>query len=403
VEVDVHDGASRAPPTDSAHPSFPLTPSVPAPPPPPCAQGTLRRKGDAYDIKWDAPAEIVTSHNEAGRGCELSELVRYNDRLYTFDDRTGIMFEVEHSDRSDALPAPYLVPRHIFMEGGGDINDKGLKIEWSTVKDGLLYVGSFGKEFTNSKGEIVHTNNLWVVTYDKNGVATHHDWQGNYDRLRGALGYDYPGYLLHETIVWSPHNRKWFVLPRRMSKEVYEEKLDEKKGANTIIMASHDFTDITWKTVGVSGGGRTGPDTSTSLPHCPLLLPPLLPPPLRRSRPRSAASRPPSSSPAAATPSSSRSRARRTPSSASSAPFSPSTGRRPRAAGSGPSSSRRPSCPSSPSSRASRSSRRTRGLGGFGPRRRGQVGRRRKRTAVAACRGTRCAEGRRRRACFIGL
>lgn len=213
--------------------------------------GTLRRKGESYDIKWDAPAEIVTSHNEAGRGCELSELVRYNDRLYTFDDRTGIMFEVEHSDRSDALPAPYLVPRHIFMEGGGDINDKGLKIEWSTVKDGLLYVGSFGKEFTNSKGEIVHTNNLWVVTYDKNGVATHHDWQGNYDRLRGALGYDYPGYLLHETIVWSPHNRKWFVLPRRMSKEVYEEKLDEKKGANTIIMASHDFTDITWKTVGV--------------------------------------------------------------------------------------------------------------------------------------------------------
>jgi hypothetical protein len=346
----------------------------------------------------------VTSHNEAGRGCELSELVRYNDRLYTFDDRTGIMFEVEHSDRSDALPAPYLVPRHIFMEGGGDINDKGLKIEWSTVKDGLLYVGSFGKEFTNSKGEIVHTNNLWVVTYDKNGVATHHDWQGNYDRLRGALGYDYPGYLLHETIVWSPHNRKWFVLPRRMSKEVYEEKLDEKKGANTIIMASHDFTDITWKTVGVSGGGRERDrtsDISPSLPHCPLLLPPL-PPPLRRSRPRSAASRPPSSSPAAATPSSSRSRARRTPSSASSAPSSPSTGRRPRAAGSGPSSSRRPSCPSSPSSRASRSSRRTRRWGGWaaatgaGREEEGSV----PRSPPVAARSVR-KEGR--GACFIGL
>jgi soluble calcium-activated nucleotidase 1 len=218
--------------------------------------GTLRRKGESYDIKWDSPTEMATSHNEAGRGCELSELVKYNDVLYTFDDRTGIMFEVKRPDRSDAVPAPYLVPRHIFMEGGGEINDKGLKLEWATVKDGLLYAGSFGKEFTNSAGEIVHTNNLWAVTYAKDGSITHHDWKGNYDRLRTALGYEYPGYLLHETIVWSPHTRKWFVLPRRVSKETYEEEKDEKMGSNILIIASHDFSDITWKTVGVSQGNR---------------------------------------------------------------------------------------------------------------------------------------------------
>lgn len=213
-------------------------------------QATLKRKGEQYEIKWDSPSDVVTSHNEAGRGCELSELVRYNDQLYTFDDRTGIMFEIHNPENSGGLPAPYLVPRHIFMEGKGDINDKGLKIEWATVKDNLLHVGSFGKEFTNNKGEVVHTNNLWVVTYNREGVATHHDWKGNYDRMRSALGYDYPGYLLHETVVWSPHARKWFILPRRVSNEAYNEDADERRGSNIIIMASHDFSDITWITVG---------------------------------------------------------------------------------------------------------------------------------------------------------
>jgi soluble calcium-activated nucleotidase 1 len=113
-----------------------------------------------------------------------------------------------------------------------------------------LYVGSFGKEFTNSKGEIVHKNNLWVKTYSKDGVVHHLDWSENYEKMRNTLGYNYPGYLLHESITWSPHHRKWFVLPRRMSKEVYEEAKDEKMGHNTIVVASHDFSEIKTYVVG---------------------------------------------------------------------------------------------------------------------------------------------------------
>ncbi len=56
--------------------------------------GTLRRRGEAYELAWDAPAEVATAHNEAGRGAELSELVKFNDQLYAFDDRTGIMFQI---------------------------------------------------------------------------------------------------------------------------------------------------------------------------------------------------------------------------------------------------------------------------------------------------------------------
>ncbi len=213
--------------------------------------GTLRRKGEAYDVSWDAPAEVATAHNEAGRGCELSELVRYGDGLYTFDDRSGIMFQVMNPARSDAAEAPFLVPRHIFMEGSGDGGDKGLKIEWATVKDGGLVVGSFGKEYTNNKGEISHSNNLWTVLYKADGTAAHVNWKPNYDAMRATLGYSHPAYLLHEAAAWSPHHRRWYILPRRVSREPYDDVSDEKRGSNLIIMASHDFKEVTSTTVGV--------------------------------------------------------------------------------------------------------------------------------------------------------
>lgn len=201
---------------------------------------------------WDAPTELSTAHNEAGRGCELSELVKFQDALYTFDDRSGIMFQVMNPSRSDAAEAPYLVPKQIFMEGPGDINDKGLKIEWATVKDNTMVVGSFGKEYTNSKGEIVHSNNLWVVVLKPDGTKVHVNWKPHYDAMRTTLGYSAPGYFIHEAIVWSSYHRKWFIFPRRASREAYDDVADEKRGSNMIITASFDFKEVTSTTVGVS-------------------------------------------------------------------------------------------------------------------------------------------------------
>ena len=186
----------------------------------------------------------------------MSELVKFQDNLYTFDDRSGIMFQVMNPARSDAAEAPFLVPRNIFMEGPGDINDKGLKIEWATVKDSTLVVGSFGKEYTNSKGEIVHSNNLWSVVVKPDGTKAHVNWKPYYDAMRATLGYTTPGYFIHEAVVWSPHHRKWFVFPRRASKEAYDDVADEKRGSNMIIMASHDFKEVVSTTVGVSSGAH---------------------------------------------------------------------------------------------------------------------------------------------------
>jgi soluble calcium-activated nucleotidase 1 len=43
------------------------------------------------------------------------------------------------------------------MDGDGD-SAKGFKCEWGTVKDNLLYIGSFGKEYTNDKGVKINWN-----------------------------------------------------------------------------------------------------------------------------------------------------------------------------------------------------------------------------------------------------
>ena len=224
-----------------------------------------------------------------------------------------------------AARVPRLVPRQILMEGDGE-TDKGMKVEWATVRDDTLWVGSFGKEYTDSEGNILHANNLWVKAVavserggaapgrpqctlplpptsflapcalalpclaQPSGEATAVDWSHAYLAMRRALGYEHPAYLLHEAITWSPHRRQWFVLPRRMSKEPYDEVRDETMGANTIIQASADWSRITTSTVGV----RVSCERARSCARCVAPLPHLH---RRRAAPR--CTRPPARPPPA--------------------------------------------------------------------------------------------------------
>ena len=54
--------------------------------------GTLILHPDqTVSVKWDLKRDKLISHvSEKGRGVELSELVVYNGKLYTVDDRSGI-------------------------------------------------------------------------------------------------------------------------------------------------------------------------------------------------------------------------------------------------------------------------------------------------------------------------
>lgn len=69
------------------------------------------------------------------------------------------------------------------------------------------------------------------------GATEHINWESNYSKLRKALGYEYPSYLLHESCNWSPYYKEWMFLPRRTSKEPYDEGM-----SNEISFSSRDLT-----------------------------------------------------------------------------------------------------------------------------------------------------------------
>lgn len=62
----------------------------------------VSESGDRVAVEWDADRVVLKSHlSEKGRGMELSELVAFNGKLYSVDDRTGVVY---HIDGSKAVP-----------------------------------------------------------------------------------------------------------------------------------------------------------------------------------------------------------------------------------------------------------------------------------------------------------
>lgn len=58
-------------------------------------RGRLKRKENGnelptYSVEWGSPKELRGKMVEGERGMELSELKYFDNKLYTFDDRTGI-------------------------------------------------------------------------------------------------------------------------------------------------------------------------------------------------------------------------------------------------------------------------------------------------------------------------
>jgi len=197
---------------------------------------THHTKTGEYSIHWLDQVNIKSKINEDGRGMELSDLTYYNNQLLSFDDRTGIVYEVD-AEKSQAIA------RHILVDGNGR-NSKGFKCEWSTVKDGVLYVGGLGKEWTNPEGQVISRDPQYVKTIDSNGHIEHLSWVNVYEALREATGTLSPGYLIHEAVRFNPVKRRWYFLPRRVSTEMYNDVLDERRGSNTVISTSEHFDDM---------------------------------------------------------------------------------------------------------------------------------------------------------------
>ncbi|XP_046713664.1 soluble calcium-activated nucleotidase 1b isoform X2 [Silurus meridionalis] len=197
--------------------------------------------GEHVEVEWDPEKVVLESHlSEKGRGMELSDLVVFNGHLYSVDDRTGIVYRIEDNRA---------VPWVILPDGDGNVS-KGFKAEWLAVKDEHLHVGGLGKEWTTTLGEFVNNDPQWVKVIGFQGDVHHENWVPHYTSLRTAAGIKPPGYLIHESAVWSERRQRWFFLPRRASSERYEETADERRATNLLLTCTADFSHISMSRVG---------------------------------------------------------------------------------------------------------------------------------------------------------
>lgn len=203
----------------------------------------LRSEDGSYSVLVGHKKEVFTQIGENERGMELSELIKYNGVLYSFDDRTGIIYEIK--EKSGEYIA---VPKHI-VTNPDPMSTKGFKFEWATVKDNKIYAGSLGKEWS-SGGKVINFDLMNIFALDGNGKIDAINWMDNYNKLRRHTKTLFPGYMVHEAVCWNDYDRKWYFLPRRVSKYAYEETDELRRGSNIMLIADNNFARITSLTIG---------------------------------------------------------------------------------------------------------------------------------------------------------
>ncbi|KAI1716942.1 apyrase domain-containing protein [Ditylenchus destructor] len=212
----------------------------------PSARGTIKYSYDKasnnihFEVKMFETIEYKGQMGYGNRGMELSELKVFYGRLYAVCDRTGIVFW---------LHGRVQIPWTIYADGNG-IFEKPFKTEWMLIKDGKLYTGGYGKEWTDDDGEVAKNtgkNPQYVKIIDRNGRVKHVNWRRKFLALRRRVGISSDvrsGYMVHESAQWSKIHRKFFFLPRKVSHEPYDDKIDEKKGGHILLSANPSFTRI---------------------------------------------------------------------------------------------------------------------------------------------------------------
>ena len=203
---------------------------------------------DQFRIEWGNETILESKTSYCNRSMELSELVQYKHLLLTMCDITGLVFKIK-PDKNDQ---PQVLQRWALADGDGE-QAKPFKSEWATVKDGLLYIGSIGKEWTivaDNKSHVLHRNSEWVKTIDWAGRIENINWGPVYQAVRTATNTSWPGYLIHEAVHFNKITRRWMFLPRKESKTMYNPAADEYQGTNLLITMAEDFSDIRQSRIG---------------------------------------------------------------------------------------------------------------------------------------------------------
>jgi soluble calcium-activated nucleotidase 1 len=219
-------------------------------------RGVLTRSGEALLLSWLDEVQLDSKKSRHGRGMELSCLTWFQGRLLTPDDR-GFLYEIK-APRSGLAPlysalspsgveVPYLKPRGNLF----DADKKPMKAEWSLVKDGRLIIGSHGREMTapGNGSQVTSRAPMLVQVLDRDGVLAgsrddvQHlvNWTANYNTLRAAVQVEFPGYLMHEAVLWSHLRRRFYFLPRRLSAAPYDSADVEFRGGQLILEVDEHF------------------------------------------------------------------------------------------------------------------------------------------------------------------
>nr|ABA12135.1 35 kDa putative salivary apyrase SP03 [Phlebotomus argentipes] len=197
--------------------------------------GELRDNGENYDLTMKSQnLHYFTRFAYNGRGAELSELLNFNSKLFTVDDKTGIVFEVKYGGN--------LIP-WVILANGNSNKQEGMKAEWATRKGDKMYVGSTGLMWYNEKTKETNSDSMWVKEISRNGEVKSIDWHKQYEAVKKALGMT-NGFVWHEAVTWSSHKKLWVFLPRKCTAEKYSRQIEETTGCNKIITANEDFTKV---------------------------------------------------------------------------------------------------------------------------------------------------------------
>lgn len=226
------------------------------------AYGTLTYKGDmgdaSYSLEITSETLITTTRSDdAARGAEYSALEVFDGKLLTFCDRTGNVDEfvpkgIKPEDGFEAKPLMNADGEPVRLKLGDATKDKALKTEWSTQKGGRLVVGSTGKARTDDESRVVHHGEMWVKTIEpKTFAVVDIDGTASFNGLGAAArvcpapakGEVSQGYIIHESGRWSDEHSKWFFLPRKLSREPYEESKDTEKCINLMLAAPETVSD----------------------------------------------------------------------------------------------------------------------------------------------------------------
>ena len=185
---------------------------------------------DAYSYHQYSVYVVDTKYNESGRGAEFSEIVYFNDHLYTFDDKTGGMFEVFIDSQKIKLIQN-------FYDGDGSAK-KGMKCEWGLVNGDHMRIGSHGD--VHYDGEFDYSK-AFTQYVDKNLNDKVENWTEKYKILNDVLNVTYPGYITNEAVTYSHQYKQYYFFPRKVSYVAYEEVADTFSASQYVIVCKEDF------------------------------------------------------------------------------------------------------------------------------------------------------------------